>query len=413
MAELSESDLERLERYDAGSMRADEKAAFELELQARPELREALDGARGVAKALPSLASSDAKVEHLVKSALRPERSLARFWPLLVAAGLMAFGYVRFGVDTVQSLEGTVTVDARTIVAGDSVLSGNVVITTESSVAFVKRNASKWVVAPSSRVVLRGNVLEEGAVVISGAAPLSADVYGIDIDGEVVVSLEPLEGSFRETSHLEPGDVMNRQVMRTAMGAMAVGGLSIYVLHGDAWVTPPDAMPSVRVEAGKAWNANAPTRVVQRGSDFEQWPTDVKRPVGVTERTDAGVVAAMPTVVNDAPPTTVVAAKVTYPVNRDGIRGAMQHVKPELTDCYDSWQQQQPEVGGHIDVAFVIDVNDAGTGGVRDVHIVDGGLGQRVLEGCVLNVMSDLSFARPASPLNVTYPLLFSNDGGS
>lgn len=365
MAELSETDLERLERYDGGAMSSEEKAAFESELQQRPELREALEGARAVASSLAGAPASlsDAKADQLVKAALpREAKSPARWWPLLIAAGLMAFGFFRFGVDSVESLGGSVSVDARTVVAGESVVSGNTVVTTESSTAFVTRRSSKWTVAPSSRVVLRGNVLEKGAVLISGRAPLSAGMHAIDIDGEVVISLEPLEGSFRETSHLEPGDVMNPNVLRMMM----IGGLSVYVLDGNAWVTPPDAMPTVRIEAGRSWNVAAPA----------------------VARIDAGVVHA---------------------TSSDGIDDAVQTVMPELWDCYHAWSQQQDGLGGRITLSFVIVANDAGVGVIEKLSLVDGGLGHTALDGCVLNVLSGLSFEAPSSPLNVTYPMTFSH----
>ncbi|PZR14488.1 MAG: hypothetical protein DI536_10555 [Archangium gephyra] len=414
MADLSETDLEKLERYDGGAMSAEEKSSFERELEQRPELRDALAGARAMTSALPRIPETmtDERAAQLVQAALpREAKSPARWWPLLLAAGLMAFGYFRFGVDTVESLGGPVTVDARTVVAGESVVSGNLVITAQSSAAFVRRRSSKWTVVPSSRVLLRGNVLEKGAVVISGRAPLSAGMHAIDIDGEAVISLEPLEGSFRETSHLEPGDVMNQKVLRTAMGAAAIGGLSLYVLSGDVWVTPPDAMPTVRVEAGKSWNVAAPSKTTKVTSPFEQWSTEVPRPIGVTERLDAGTsqVVVRSRDGEASPSSSLVPLPVIHATTRDGIQDAVQSVMPEIWDCYHSWSQQQSGLGGSISFSFVIAASDGGVGTIRDIGIVDGGLGLTALDGCVLNVMSGLSFEAPSSPLNVTYPMKFSH----
>lgn len=424
MAELSDADFERLERYDAGAMSADERAAFEVELRERVELREALSAARVASAALPGLARAslgDAASRALVERAL-PEPGRRRWLPVAIAAGLIAFAFFRFGVDRVESLGGVVTVDARTMVAGEAVLSGNEVVTGELGAVHVRRRSSEWLVVPSSEVFLRGNRLMRGAVVISGRAPLSVDAHWIEVDGEAVIATEPLEGSFRETSHLERGDVMNPKTIRLAGGVAVMSAVTIYVLSGSAWVTPPDEMAPVRVDAGKTWTRAPPASKpqVRRGdSEFEQWPTDVPRPSGVTERVDAGRPPTAPPVeerpvafVADA---TGVPAKPLHPVTRDGIQAAMKEVIPELRDCYDGWVQREPSLGGAIAVAFVIDVDDAGVGAVSGLSIVDGGLGHAALEGCVLNVMNDLSFEPPGSPVNVTYPFNFSPappDGG-
>ncbi|MFO0594027.1 MAG: AgmX/PglI C-terminal domain-containing protein [Myxococcaceae bacterium] len=434
MAELTESDLERLERYEAGTLNADERAAFERELATRPELAEALKGARAVAKALPGLASptlDGRKAKKLVEGAAPPKRR-ARLWPVLVAAGLAAFGWWRFGFDEISNAGGVVTVDARTVVAGETIKSGDDVITGEVGVAQVRRRSSQWLVGPKSEVRLRGNVLEHGVLVIEGRAPVSVRGAWIEVDGEAVISVEPLEGSFRETGHLEPGDLMDGTRLRMVVGGTAAAAVAVYVLSGAAWVTPPDEPVAYQVDAGAVWTATPRPlpKSVRRGSDFEQWPTDVPRPVGASERLDAGqaaVVPVLPSGVAGNAGTTGSGAttgasgpgpvKVRHPASAAGIREAMKEVMPDLRDCYDGWVRQQPQLAGRVVVGFAVGSDDAGAGSVQDLSIIDGGLGHALLEGCVLNVMQGLSFEQPDGDgkLEVHYPLVFSSgdpDGG-
>ncbi len=428
MADLSDADVQRLERYDAGAMSTDERAAFEVELRARAELREALSAARRASLELPKLAAtslSDAASQQLVARAL-PVPGGRRWLPVLLAAGLLAFAFFRFGVDRLESLGGVVTVDARRLVAGESVLSGNDIVTGELGAVHVRRRSSEWLVTPSSEVLLQGNRLLRGAVVISGRAPLSVDAHWVEVDGEVVVATEPLEGSFRETSHLERGDVMNPKTIRIVGGAAVVSAVTLYVLSGTAWVTPPDEVAAIQVDAGKTWSRAqvAPGSSSSRspaskrgGSEFEQWPTDVPRPLGVTERLDAGRPLVAPPRLDERPAlaSTDAAVAMLHPITKNGIQTAMREVIPELEDCYEGWVQREASLGGSIAVAFVIDKNDAGVGAVSGLSIVDGGLGHTALEGCVLNVMNDLTFEPPTAPVNVTYPLNFAPtppDGG-
>jgi hypothetical protein len=66
-------------------------------------------------------------------------------------------------------------------------------------------------------------------------------------------------------------------------------------------------------------------------------------------------------------------------------------------------------------VGFSIGPDDAGSGEVTRVAVIDGGLGHILMEGCVLNAVHDLRFDDPEGELTVHYPLTFSSaeeDGG-
>jgi hypothetical protein len=115
---------------------------------------------------------------------------------------------------------------------------------------------------------------------------------------------------------------------------------------------------------------------------------------------------------SDAPPgpRLVPDAAVPFPLSRDGIRGAIGAKIPEVKECYEEWLKQNPKLAGRMVVGFTISADDAGTGGVSKVAVIDGGLGHALMEGCVLNSFHDLRFEAPDGELTVHYPLAFSSD---
>ena len=115
-------------------------------------------------------------------------------------------------------------------------------------------------------------------------------------------------------------------------------------------------------------------------------------------------------------PRQATAAPKRWPVDREGIRGAVREALPQVKDCYESWLEINPNLGGTLTVKFRIIEDAAGEGGV----VADAALGRSdmdhpFLEGCVLNAMSDLRFDRPPDgEVNVAYPLHFSSpDAGA
>lgn len=108
-----------------------------------------------------------------------------------------------------------------------------------------------------------------------------------------------------------------------------------------------------------------------------------------------------------------------WPLDRDGIQGAVREALPEVRECYDAWVQQNPSLGGRVTMTFTIEpvVGQEGAR-VTQARVSDQGLGHALMEGCVVQVFEDLRFQAPADgkPMNVTYPLDFSNgqlDAGS
>ncbi len=108
----------------------------------------------------------------------------------------------------------------------------------------------------------------------------------------------------------------------------------------------------------------------------------------------------------------------TWPIDREGIRGAVQESVPEMRECYEAWLQQNPSIGGRVVVTFTIQaIEGEEKAKVVGAKLADQGLGHVAMEGCIVNVFEGLRFERPADgKIDVTYPLNFSNgekDAGS
>lgn len=248
------------------------------------------------------------------------------------------------------------------------------------------------------------------------------DGTAVEVAGESVVSVEPIEGSFRETSHLEPWDLMNPKTLKVAvLGAAFTGAVvTVYVLSGTAWVTPPDERSALQVEAGTVWASTASRNSKRTALRPSQWESpDLPRadqrialagafddsipgrdPYEATGRAAGGGAGS-----NSIEPP----APKHYALNREGIRDAIQSTLPHIEECYSSWVQSQPQLGGRMVIGFQIGSNDAGGGSVQQLLIVDGGLGHALMEGCVMNAVQDVMFDEPQEPLTVNYPFLFSS----
>jgi hypothetical protein len=105
------------------------------------------------------------------------------------------------------------------------------------------------------------------------------------------------------------------------------------------------------------------------------------------------------------------AGPAPYPIDREGIRAAVEATMPEISDCYTDWLRQNPKLAGRMVVGFEIAPDDAGLGAVTSIELLDGGLGQPLMEGCVLNVFQDVRFEMPrgGGRVLVHYPVLFES----
>lgn len=190
------------------------------------------------------------------------------------------------------------------------------------------------------------------------------------------------------------------------------------------------------------WSGGATPAVVDAGVAMNE--VTARREVAETSDASAGASSRLPDVLGDAlipaamgPSAPLAAATPTsattplrHPVNgrpdsadggvrftldKDGIRAAMRSALPEIRECYESWLGLHPTLGGKLVVTLTIDTDDGVEGRISRIAPLDGGvgLGNRTMEGCVLASLADLRFDPPlAGPIDVTYPLFFSSDGG-
>ena len=105
---------------------------------------------------------------------------------------------------------------------------------------------------------------------------------------------------------------------------------------------------------------------------------------------------------------------MVWALDRDGILGAVASAQPKIAECYDGWVQADRDLGGRLVVAFHIaaDPDDPELGAIDRADVVETELEHALLEGCVLNAVSELVFEPPDDEdgLQVRMPFLFSKD---
>jgi hypothetical protein len=96
-----------------------------------------------------------------------------------------------------------------------------------------------------------------------------------------------------------------------------------------------------------------------------------------------------------------------YEFLKEGIPAAIHEKMPEIRECADAWLRHNPKLEGRMLVAFDITPDDAGTGEVTGIELIDGGVGQPFMEGCILNVFQDIRFVEPpgGGKVRVRYPI--------
>ncbi len=104
---------------------------------------------------------------------------------------------------------------------------------------------------------------------------------------------------------------------------------------------------------------------------------------------------------------------MVWSVDREGIQGAMDESKPKIQECYSAWIKSNPDLAGRMVISFVIEPLAEGSeyGKVTEVELADSDVEHPLLEGCVLNVASELRWtAPPDGRMAVRYPFLFATE---
>lgn len=102
-----------------------------------------------------------------------------------------------------------------------------------------------------------------------------------------------------------------------------------------------------------------------------------------------------------------------YELSREGVNAAFEEQRPKFRECYGAWQRAHPDLGGVLEVMFVIseDPDDPENGKVTDVGINESELDHELLEGCVLNTLGEMRFEVPeGGSATFRRKMIFSNE---
>lgn len=243
---ITVEELDALSRYRAGALTAEEKTALEAALAARPEL----------AQALAQLAAPQRPAPAPPTEASPPRRwgaSVISATSLIVLVVAVAVP----GPNRATALAGPVSVRGRTLVAGESVIGPEQLITGVWGSAEMRMTSGALLLLPEQSALEFDDETElvRGAVGIVGKSPLRVGGRHLEIDGEAFVTLEPLEGALRRPGHLTRDDMMSaRMKVRVGAASLPEGALWVDVLQGRVTITSAGT-PAVSVEAGDEWQA--------------------------------------------------------------------------------------------------------------------------------------------------------------
>jgi hypothetical protein len=121
----------------------------------------------------------------------------------------------------------------------------------------------------------------------------------------------------------------------------------------------------------------------------------------------------MPGEVSDATEPAPPEPMIWHPSSFAGVYGALRESVPYLKECYRGWHLADPELQGRIVTRFrvVQDPADPERGWMTEAVIEEGGLGNVLMEGCVLNALSDLQFGAPEErEITVRYAITFDDE---
>jgi len=110
--------------------------------------------------------------------------------------------------------------------------------------------------------------------------------------------------------------------------------------------------------------------------------------------------------------------RTIWSVDKEGLDGAVREALPELRECYEEWLKLDPDIAGELLLKFAVGVpldGEAAEDGtplaaITELRLANTTVGHSMMEGCALNVFSDLWFSPPEDgPIWVSYPVVLDN----
>jgi hypothetical protein len=271
---LGPDELERLSRSLAGELSPEEARALEQELRERPELREGLRQLEQLDRAvaeLPEEALDPEVADRLVRGALGRESFRGGRWigaSALVAALVVVVAVAapwRPGRDAAEvvAVSGSVWMGGADLGLSARALRPPAVVETGTDgAAIISLPRGTLRLPPRSRVqltALDSAQLERGTVLASAQG---VSVSGAVIHGDAVISAEPSPGLDRVTEAIwESGGDMARvqwtRLLPPAAAAVAVSGVTVFVLAGRAEPAGVGSAPVAVVKGGEQWRSGA------------------------------------------------------------------------------------------------------------------------------------------------------------
>jgi hypothetical protein len=105
---------------------------------------------------------------------------------------------------------------------------------------------------------------------------------------------------------------------------------------------------------------------------------------------------------------------VRFEISKDGIRGAVDSVLPDVQACYEGWLKVGKPVRGKVRVHLRIeaDRDELDKAVITAADVLDSELHHPLIEACLLNTLSQPEFFPPegGGKVEVTYPLVFDDE---
>lgn len=392
---VEQSEVERLSRYLAGELSADEARELERELAQRPELARALgrlerlDELTALAPAPPSAFDAGAAI----RRAIAARRRAAFGWRLAGAAGLLIFAGASLGLEAARRAadrraaapSGPSVPPPRTL----SLAHGEVLLTSGSE----------------GSVDQRGRVIfERGTAWLRGAeVPVALGDVDVFVHGQVVLSTEPPLALARVTEALRnQGDPMHTRVEQWSragpMSAVAGGVLALFVIDGHAQVVEP-GRGAQRVSEGGTWVRRAVADGSGLAAGAEPALGRSRTALGATEPGKAKEPISL--------------CLIPQSFDPHQLTAAMARVRGEFVSCLDLCRDER--CIGQFEARLAISTQ-GGAAHLRDATIEgDYSIQSPLLASCVLNVLSTVTLPPPTSAdaVSLTVPFVVNRANGA